>query len=87
MTVLVSWVISFVLITDTIPAYTTVLIVFTPAVVVLTVRRVQGYSFRQTVTVSLQGTTVRSVLFAVGYPILFIGVAAVIALTSGLGTY
>ena len=86
-TLLVSWTISFAAITDTIPPYTTALIMLTPAVVVLGIRRAQGHSLLQTVKSSLQGTTARSLLFALGYPILFISVAAVIALASGLGTY
>lgn len=86
-TLLVSWVISFVVITETIPWYTTIPIMFTPAVVVLIIRRFQGHAILQTVKSSLRGTTSVSLIFAIGYPILFIGIAAVIALTTGLGAY
>lgn len=86
-TLLSSWAISFIAITDTIPWYTTVLIMFSPAVVVLLIRRVHGHSILKTIWSSLKGTTTVSLLFAIGYPIVFISTAAIIALTTGLGTY
>ncbi|MDT3437239.1 CPBP family intramembrane glutamic endopeptidase [Haloarcula sp. 1CSR25-25] len=86
-TLLLSWTLSFVLITDTVPVYTTLLLMLTPATVALGIRRVQGHSVLRTIGSSLRGSTVRSLLFAVVYPLGFIGVAALLALTTGLGTY
>lgn len=86
-TLTLSWAISFVLITDTVPVYTTLLLMLTPATVALVIRRVQGYSVLRTIRSSLRGSTSRSLLFAVVYPVGFIGIAALLALTSGLGTY
>ena len=86
-TLLLSWTLSFVLITDTVPVYTTLLLMLTPATVALGIRRVQGHSVLRTIGSSLRGSTVRSLLFAVVYPVGFIGVAALLALTTGLGTY
>jgi len=86
-TLTLSWAISFVSITDTVPVYTTLLLMLTPATVALGIRRVQGYSVLRTIRSSLRGVTGRSLLFAVIYPMGFIGIAALLALTSGLGTY
>ena len=86
-TLLLSWALSFVLITDTVPVYTTLLLMLTPATVALGIRRVQGHSVLRTIGSSLRGSSVRSLLFAVVYPVGFIGVAALLALTTGLGTY
>ena len=86
-TLILSWTISFVLITDTVPVYTTLLLMLTPATVALGIRRVQGHSVLRTISSSLRGSTGRSLLFAVVYPVGFIGIAALLALTTGLGTY
>jgi len=86
-TLILSWTISFVSITDTVPVYTTLLLMLTPATVALIIRRVQGYSVLRTIRSSLRGSTGRSLLFAVIYPVGFIGIAALLALTTGLGTY
>ena len=86
-TLILSWVISFVLITDTVPVYTTLLLMLTPATVALVIRRARGHSVLRTVSSSLRGSTGRSLLFAVVYPVGFIGIAALLALTTGLGTY
>jgi len=86
-TLLLSWTISFVLITDTVPVYTTLLLMLTPATVALGIRRAQGHSVLRTISASLRGSTARSLLFAVAYPVGFIGIAALLALTTGLGTY
>lgn len=86
-TLILSWTISFVSITDTVPVYTTLLLMLTPATVALVIRRVQGYSVLRTIRSSLRGSTSRSLLFAVVYPVGFIGIAALLALTTGLGTY
>jgi membrane protease YdiL (CAAX protease family) len=86
-TLLLSWTISFVLIGETVPEYTTLVLMLTPATVALVIRRVQGYSLLRTISSSLRGTTGRSLLFAVVYPVGFIGLAALVALTTGLGTY
>lgn len=86
-TLLVSWTIALVTIGDTVPAYTTPLIMVVPAVVTLALRRIQGDSIIQTIKTSVSGTTGPALLFAVIYPVLFIGVAALVALSSGLGTY
>ena len=86
-TLILSWAISFVLITDTVPEYTTLLMMLTPGSVALVIRRVQGYSVVRTISSSLRGSTGRSLLFAVAYPVGFIGIAALLALTTGLGTY
>ena len=86
-TLILSWTISFVSITDTVPVYTTLLLMLTPATVALVIRRVQGYSVLRTIRSSLRGSTGRSLLFAVIYPVGFIGIAALLALTTGLGTY
>ena len=86
-TLILSWVISFVSITDTVPEYTTLLLMLIPATVALAIRRIQGYSVLRTISSSLRGSTGRSLLFAVVYPVGFIGVAALLALTTGLGTY
>jgi membrane protease YdiL (CAAX protease family) len=86
-TLILSWVISFVSITDTVPEYTTLLLMLTPATVALVIRRVQGYSLLRTIGASLRGSTGRSLLFAGVYPVVFIGIAALLALTTGLGTY
>lgn len=86
-TLILSWGISFVVITDTVPEYTTLLLMLTPATVALSIRRIQGHSVLRTVSSSLRGSTGRSLLFAVAYPIGFIGIAALLALTTGLGTY
>jgi membrane protease YdiL (CAAX protease family) len=79
--------VAFVTITDTVPVYTTLLMMLTPATVALGVRRVQGYSVLRTISSSLRGSTGRSLLFAVVYPVGFIRIAALFALTTGLGTY
>jgi membrane protease YdiL (CAAX protease family) len=86
-TLILSWTLSFALIDDTVPEYTTLLLMLTPATVALIIRRIQGYSVLRTMVSSLRGSTGRSLLFAVGYPIGFIGIAALLALTTGLGTY
>ncbi|MFD1600257.1 CPBP family intramembrane glutamic endopeptidase [Halobellus rarus] len=86
-TLILSWAISFVTITDTVPEYTTLLLMLTPASVALVIRRVQGHSVLRTISSSLRGSTSRSLLFAVAYPIGFIGITALLALTTGLGTY
>ena len=86
-TVGLSWTISFVTVTDTVPAYTIPLIMFVPAVVTIVLRRVQGNSLRATIGTSLRGSTGPSLVFAVVYPVLFIGTAAVIAIGAGLGRY
>jgi membrane protease YdiL (CAAX protease family) len=86
-TLILSWMISFVLITDTVPVYTTLLLMLTPATVALVIRRVRGHSVLRTISSSLRGSTGRSLLFAVVYPVGFIGIAALLALTTGLGTY
>lgn len=86
-TLLVSWTIAFVTITDTVPAYTAPLMMVVPAVVTLALRRIHGDSIMRTIKTSIDGTTRPALLFAVVYPVLFIGVAAFIALSSGLGTY
>jgi len=86
-TLILSLTISFVSITDTVPVYTTLLLMLTPATVALIIRRVQGYSVLRTIRSSLRGSTGRSLLFAVIYPVGFIGIAALLALTTGLGTY
>jgi len=86
-TLLVSWTIAFGTITDTVPAYTTPLMMIVPAVVTLALRRIQGDSIARTVRTSVSGTTGPALLFAVVYPVLFIGVAALVALSTGLGTY
>jgi membrane protease YdiL (CAAX protease family) len=86
-TLVLSWVISFVLITDTVPVYTTLLLMLTPATVALVIRRFQGDSVLRTISSSLRGSTSRSLLFAVVYPVGFIGIAALLALATGLGTY
>ena len=56
-TVVLSWSISFVLITDTAPEYTTLLSMLTPATVALGIRRFQGSSVLRTISSSLRGTT------------------------------
>jgi len=86
-TLILSWGISFVVIGETIPWYTTVLIMFSPAVVVLSIRRATGHSILRTILSSLRGTTWVSLGFAIIYPVVFIGAAALLALTTGLGTY
>ena len=86
-TLIVSWGIAIVTVTDTVAVYTTLLMMLTPATVALGVRRVQGDSVLRTISSSLRGSTGRSLLFAVGYPVVFIGIAALLALTTGLGTY
>lgn len=86
-TLLVSWTLSFVLITDMVPVYTTLLLMLTPATVALGIRRAQSRSVLRTISSSLRGTTGRSLVFAVVYPVGFIGIAALLALTTGLGTY
>jgi len=86
-TLLASWTIAFVTITDTVPAYTTPLMMVVPAVVTLALRRFRGDSIGGTVRDSVSGTTGPALLFAVVYPVLFIGVAALVALSTGLGTY
>jgi membrane protease YdiL (CAAX protease family) len=86
-TLILSWTLSFALIDDTVPEYTTLLLMLTPATVALIIRRIQGYSVLRTMVSSFRGSTGRSLLFAVGYPIGFIGIAALLALTTGLGTY
>lgn len=86
-TLILSWAIPLVLITDTVPVYTSLLMMLAPATVALGIRRVQGYSALRTISSSLRGSTGRSLLFAVGYPTGFIGVGALLALTTGLGTY
>lgn len=86
-TLILSWGISFVVIGETIPWFTTVLIMFSPAVVVLSIRRATGHSILRTILSSLRGTTWVSLGFAIIYPVVFIGVAALVALTTGLGTY
>jgi membrane protease YdiL (CAAX protease family) len=55
--------------------------------VALVIRRVQGYSVVRAISSSLRGSTGPSLLFAVVYPVGFIGIAALLALTTGLGTY
>ena len=86
-TLIVSWVIAFVTVRDTVAVYTALLMMLTPATVALGIRRFQGDSVLRTINSSLRGSTGRSLLFAVGYPVGFIGIAALLALTTGLGTY
>jgi hypothetical protein len=86
-TLVLSWTIALVTITDTVPEYTAPLIMFVPAAVTLTIRRMQGNEIRTTISNSIRGVTLSSLLFAVMYPVLFIGVAALIALLVGLGSY
>ncbi|MCY4732742.1 CPBP family intramembrane metalloprotease [Natronomonas gomsonensis] len=86
-TLILAWVIAIVTITDTVPVYTTLLMMLTPATVALGIRRFQGDSVLRTISSSLRGSTGRSLLFAVAYPVGFIGIAALLALTTGLGTY
>ncbi|MFB6139848.1 MAG: type II CAAX prenyl endopeptidase Rce1 family protein [Halosimplex sp.] len=86
-TLLSSWTIALVTVTDTVPAYTAPLIMLVPAVVALAVRRIGGTGLRATVARSLRGSTVPSLAFAVLYPVGFIGLAALVALVTGLGAY
>ena len=86
-TVILSWTISFGLITETVPGYTTLVLMLTPATVALGIRRVQGDSVLRTISSPHRGSTGRSLLFSVVYPVGFIGIAALLALTTGLGTY
>ena len=83
----VSATVAAVTITDTVSNATTVPIMLTPAVTALVLRRVRGHSILGTVVGSLRGTTPRSVAFAFGYPVVFIAVAAVVALSTGLGSF
>ncbi|WP_152039456.1 CPBP family intramembrane glutamic endopeptidase [Salinigranum salinum] len=87
MTLAVSGTVAAVTITDTVSNATTVPIMVTPAVTALILRRLQGRSIRTTIIESLRGTTRLSVAFAIGYPVVFIAAAAVIALGTGLGTF
>jgi membrane protease YdiL (CAAX protease family) len=86
-TLAVSGVVAAATIIDTVSAVTTIPIIITPALMTIVLRRMQGQSVRRTIVGSLRGTTLRSVVFAVGFPVLFISIAAAIALTTGLGTY
>ena len=86
-TLALAWLISFVPITDTVPPYTSLLIMLVPATVALSIRRVQGESLRRTIGSSLRGSTPVSLVFACLYPVVLIGIAALIALQTGLGTY
>jgi membrane protease YdiL (CAAX protease family) len=86
-TLAVSGAVAAATIVDTVSSVTTIPIMITPALMAIVLRRIQGQSVRRTVIGSLRGTTLRSVVFAVGFPVLFISVAAAVALTSGLGTY
>lgn len=72
---------------DTVGNETTIPIMLTPALAAIVVRRLQGQSVRRTVGDSLRGTTLRSVAFGVGFPVLFLAAAAVVALLTALGTY
>ncbi|HET7323581.1 MAG TPA: type II CAAX endopeptidase family protein [Halococcus sp.] len=87
LTLLVSWSIALFTVTDSIPVYTTTLLMLTPALVVLALRRIQGYSIVGTIRSSLRGSTVSSLTFAFVYPVGFIGIASAIALATGLGIY
>lgn len=86
-TLAVSAVVAAVTISETVSNATTVPIMLTPAVTALVLRRVEGRSVVDTVVGSLRGTTLRSAVFAVGYPVVFIAVAALVALTTGLGSF
>ncbi|MUV56567.1 CPBP family intramembrane glutamic endopeptidase [Halogeometricum sp. CBA1124] len=86
-TLTVSGAVAAATIVDTVSGVTTIPIMITPALMAIVLRRVQGQSVRRTVVGSLRGTTLRSVAFAVSFPVVFIAVAAAVALTSGLGTY
>ncbi|MFB6125598.1 MAG: lysostaphin resistance A-like protein [Halanaeroarchaeum sp.] len=86
-TLVASWAIFIATIADTVPAYTAPLVMLVPAIVTLAIRRAAGTPIRTTVGRSLRGTTPSSLVFAVVYPVAFIGLAAAIALLAGLGTY
>jgi membrane protease YdiL (CAAX protease family) len=86
-TLVVSWSISLLIVTDSIPGYTTTVLMLTPAVVVLALRRIQGQSIVGTIVSSIRGATIPSLGFAFLYPVLFIGSVGAIALASGLGVY
>ena len=86
-TLAVSGAVAAATIVDTVSSVTTIPIMVTPALMAIVLRRIQGQSVRRTVVWSLRGVTPRSVAFAVGFPVLFISVAAAVALTTGLGTY
>ncbi|MFC6974780.1 CPBP family intramembrane glutamic endopeptidase [Halomicroarcula sp. GCM10025709] len=74
-------------IVETVSSVTTIPIMLAPALLAIVLRQIQGYSVRRTVVGSLRGATARSVAFAVGFPVAFIALAAVVALSTGLGTY
>ncbi|MFC5368925.1 CPBP family intramembrane glutamic endopeptidase [Salinirubrum litoreum] len=86
-TLAVSVIVAAVTISDTVSNATTVPIMVTPALTAIVLRRLQGRSVRQTVVGSLRGTTLRSAVFAVAFPVVFIATAAGVALATGLGSY
>lgn len=86
-TLAVSGAVAAVTISDTISNATTIPIMITPALTAIGLRRLQGIPVQRTVVSSLRGTTLRAAAFAIGFPVVFIAVAAIIALTTGLGTY
>jgi membrane protease YdiL (CAAX protease family) len=86
-TLVVSWSVSLLIVTDSIPGYATTVLMLTPAVIVLALRRIQGQSVFGTIASSIRGATIPSLGFAFLYPVLFIGSVGAIALASGLGVY
>lgn len=86
-TLAASWGIAALTIADTVPDAAVVAIMLTPAVVVLALRRVQGHSLRATIATSLRGATLPSLLFGALYPVLFVGVAALVVVATGLAVY
>ncbi|WP_284014847.1 CPBP family intramembrane glutamic endopeptidase [Halobaculum litoreum] len=86
-TLAVSGTVAAATIVDTVSGVTTVPIMVTPALTAIVLRRIEGQSVRRTVVESFRGATRRSLAFAIGFPVLFIAVAAAVALSTGLGTY
>lgn len=86
-TLAVSGAVAAVTISDTVSNATTIPIMVTPALTAIGLRRLQGVSVRRTIVSSLRGTTLRAAAFAIGFPVVFIAVAAGVTLTTGLGTY
>lgn len=86
-TLAVSGTVAAVTISDTVGNETTIPIMLAPAVTAIILRRLRGRSVGRTIVGSLRRTTPRSLAFALGFPIVFITIVAVVALTTGLGTY
>lgn len=87
LTLSISWAVPLLTVRETVPPLTPAVLMLTPAVVVIVLRRVEGDSVVGTVVTSLRGSTRSSLAFAVGYPLVFLAVVAAVALGSGLAVY